>query len=299
MARPLRIELAGGLYHVTSRGDRREAIYRDDQDRADWLAVLGEVCARFNWRCHAYCEMTNHYHLVAETPDANLSKGMRQLNGVYTQRFNRRHGVVGHLFQGRFKAILVERDTYLLELARYVVLNPVRAQMVSDAAEWPWSSYRAMVGLSPAPAWLETDWILGQFGDERDQCQARYAEFVVEGLGQPSVWEGLRHQVFLGSDRFVQRAAGASRPPEHLREVPRAQRRPLAEPLAFFERTYPDRREAMARAFLAGVYTMREIAEHFGVHYSTVSRAVRGAARDAAPTPSAARSSGRADGTES
>ncbi|GAB4365775.1 MAG: hypothetical protein Kow0060_23250 [Methylohalobius crimeensis] len=114
MASPLRIELAGGLYHVTSRGDRREAVFCGDQDRQEWLTLLGEVCARFNWRCHAYCEMTNHYHFVVETPDANLSKGMRQLNGVYTQRFNRRHGLVGHLFQGRYKAILVERDAYLL-----------------------------------------------------------------------------------------------------------------------------------------------------------------------------------------
>jgi REP element-mobilizing transposase RayT len=114
MSRPLRIELAGGLYHVTSRGDRREAIYRDQQGRTDWLAVLGEVCGRFDWRCHAYCEMTNHYHFVVETPQANLSKGMRQLNGVYTQQFNRRHGLVGHLFQGRFKGILVERDSYPL-----------------------------------------------------------------------------------------------------------------------------------------------------------------------------------------
>jgi len=103
MARPLRLELAGGLYHVTSRGDRREAIYRDDEDREAWLSVLGEVCSRFNWRVHAYCEMTNHYHFVVETPEANLSQGMRQLNGVYTQRFNRRQGLVGHLFQGRFK----------------------------------------------------------------------------------------------------------------------------------------------------------------------------------------------------
>jgi REP element-mobilizing transposase RayT len=105
MARPLRIELAGGLYNVTSRGDRREAIYRDDEDRATWLAVFAEVCARFNWRCHAYCQMTNHYHVVVETAEGNLSKGMRQLNGVFTQRVNRRHGLVGHLFQGRFKGI--------------------------------------------------------------------------------------------------------------------------------------------------------------------------------------------------
>ncbi len=275
MSRPLRIELAGGLYHVTSRGDRREAIYRDDQDRMEWLAVLGDVCSRFNWRCHAYCEMTNHYHFVVETPDANLSKGMRQLNGVYTQRVNRRHGLVGHLFQGRFKAILVERDAYLLELARYVVLNPVRAAMVAEATAWPWSSYRAMVGQAPAPTWLETDWLLGQFGRERSRARDGYAAFIRQGVGQPSVWQGLRHQVFLGSEAFAQRHCVASRPPESLREVPRAQRRPLAKPLADFARRYPERREAMARAFHSGVYSMQEIADYFGVHYSTVSRAVR------------------------
>jgi len=274
MSRPLRLELAGGLYHVTSRGDRRETIYRDDQDRTDWLAVLGSVCARFHWRCHVYCEMTNHYHCVVETPDANLSKGMRQLNGVYTQSINRRHRLVGHLFQGRFKAILVERDAYLLELARYVVLNPVRAAMVSQAGDWPWSSYRAMVGQEPAPAWLETDWVLGQFARERAQAQVRYAEFVRQGVGQPRVWEGLRHQVFLGSESFVQRHCVPSNPLDRLREVPRAQRRPFAKPLAEFARRYPTRREAMARAFQTGVYSMQEIADYFGVHYSTVSRAV-------------------------
>ncbi len=204
MSRPLRIELAGGLYHVTSRGDRREDIYRGNQDREDWLSLLGEVCARFNWRCHAYCEMSNHYHIVVETPDANLSKGMRQLNGVFTQQFNRRHALVGHLFQGRFKGILVERDSYLLALSRYVVLNPVRAGMVADVSEWPWSSYGAMVGLEPAPGWLETDWLLGQFGLDRGMARAGYASFVAEGLGVPSVWKGLRHQVFLGSEAFVE-----------------------------------------------------------------------------------------------
>jgi len=276
MARPLRIELAGGLYHVTSRGDRREAIYRDDEDRSVWLTVLGEVCRRFNWRCHAYCEMTNHFHIVVETPEANLSKGMRQLNGVYTQATNRRHGLVGHLFQGRFKAILVERDAYLLELARYVVLNPVRAGIVQQAGDWPWSSYRAVVGQEVAPAWLETDWLLGQFGAERARAQAGYADFVRQGIDEPSVWDGLRHQVFLGSEGFIERHRGAaSEPLERLREVPRAQRRPLAKPLVEFARRYRDRREAMARAFQTGVYTMQEIADFFDVHYSTVSRAVR------------------------
>ena len=275
LSRPLRIELAGGLYHVTSRGDRREVIYRDDQDRTDWLRVLGEVCSRFNWRCHVYCEMTNHYHFVVETPDANLSKGMRQLNGVYTQASNRRHGLVGHLFQGRFKAILVERDAYLLELARYVVLNPVRAGMVPEAGDWPWSSYRSMVGQDSAPAWLETDWVLGQFSQERSLAQVGYAAFIRQGIGQPSIWEGLRHQIFLGGEAFVERHGGESKPLARLREVPRAQRRALAVSLADLAHRYPIRHEAMARAFLSGAYSMQEIADYFGVHYATVSRAVR------------------------
>ncbi len=156
MSRPLRIELSGGVYHVTSRGDGREDIFWDDADREAWLALLGEVCERFNWRCHAWCQMTNHYHLVIETPEGNLSQGMRQLNGVYTQSFNRRHRRVGHVFQGRYKAILVEKDSYLLELARYVVLNPVRAGMVRDAEDWPWSSHPAMLGRIATPSWLET-----------------------------------------------------------------------------------------------------------------------------------------------
>lgn len=275
MARPLRIELAGGLYHVTSRGDRREEIYRDDQDRMAWNQLLGEVCERFNWRVHAYCQMTNHYHVVVETPEGNLSKGMRHLNGVYTQRFNRRHDLVGHLFQGRFKGIVVERDAYLLELSRYVVLNPVRAGMVTDAAKWTWSSYRAMLGQDAEPPhWLETDWILGQFSGSRPTARTQYAAFVAEGIGKARIWGNLRYQVFLGTDDFIERCVGKVSGSDEVREVPRAQRRPLAKPLSWYQRNYSGS-EAMARAFKAGVYTMQEIAEHFGVHYSTVSRAVR------------------------
>jgi len=146
MARPLRLEFRGALYHVTSRGEGREDIYVDDADREEWLDVPGEVCGRFNWMVHAYCLMTNHYHVLLETPDGNLSRGMRQLNGVYTQRFNRAHARVGHVFQGRYKAVIVQKDAYLMELARYIVLNPVRARMVRSAREWRWSSYRATAG---------------------------------------------------------------------------------------------------------------------------------------------------------
>jgi hypothetical protein len=163
------------------------------------------------------------------------------------QTTNRRHGLVGHRFQGRFKAILVEQDAHLLELARYVVLNPVRAAMVPEAGDWPWSSYRAMVRQEPAPAWLESDWVLGQFARERSAAQAGYAAFVRQGVEQPSLWQALRHQVFLGSEAFVQRHCVPSKPAEPLREVPPAQRRSLAKPLADFALRYPVRRQAIAR----------------------------------------------------
>lgn len=276
MTRPLRIELSGGLYHVTSRGDRREDIYFSDSDREAWLTLFGEVCKRFNWICHAYCLMTNHYHVVVETPEGNLAQGMRQLNGVYTQWVNRTHRRIGHVFQGRYKAILVEKDAYLLELARYVVLNPVRAGMVSDAEGWSWSSYQAMVGATPAPPWLQTDWILGQFSRQRDRARLGYRDFVRTGVGLPSIWDKLEGQIFLGGEAFIQHARSSISPDQSLDEIPRAQRRPLAKPLAHYQAEFADDpHTGMALAYLSGGYPMKTIAEAFGVHYTTVSRAVR------------------------
>ena len=182
MARPLRLEFPGAVYHVTSRGNARQRIFFGDADRELFLDTLAHVISRYGWLCHAYCLMDNHYHLLVETPRANLSLGMRQLNGIYTQTFNRRHHRAGHLFQGRFKAILVEKESYLLELCRYIVLNPVRVKSTVAAQAWKWSSYRATAGLSAAPELLTTDWLLGQFGGSRATAQQRYREFVKEGL---------------------------------------------------------------------------------------------------------------------
>ncbi len=275
MARPLRIEFPGALYHLTARGDGREDICLDDEDREQFLALLGGACERFNWRCYAYCLMSNHYHLVIETPDGNLARGMRQLNGVYTQRFNLRHERVGHVFQGRYKAILVERDSYLLELCRYVVLNPLRTGMVRHAGQWRWSSYRETAGQRPGPPWLAVSWVLGQFGRGRDPAIARYKAFVRQGTSQCSPWEeGLRQQIYLGDEAFVIRMQAGLEEAD-LDEVPRAQRRPPALPLAEYARRYPERRVAMAAAYRSGDYTLKAIAGHFGVHYSTVSRALR------------------------
>ena len=276
MARPLRIELASGLYHVTSRGNRREDIYLDDDDRRLWLTVFAEVCDRYHWHCHGWCQMTNHYHIIVETIDANLSQGMRHLNGVYTQRHNRRHKRVGHVYQGRYKGILVEREAYLLELSRYVVLNPVRAAMVNDPQDWPWSSYHATIGVPCAPfEWLTTDWILKQFSADRTTATLRYIDFVREGIGLPSIWSELKDELYLGSNHFVQKMAEHIEDSIPLKEIPRAQRRSLAKPLEFYENTEDNRTNAMACAYLSGQYTMKEIALHFNVHYSSVSRAVR------------------------
>ncbi len=274
MARPLRLEFSGALYHLTSRGDRREDIFLSDDDRRDWLEVLGIVCARFNWVVHAFCQMTNHYHLLLETVDGNLSRGMRQLNGVYTQHFNRRHGLVGHLFQGRYKAILVQKETYLLELARYVVLNPLRANMVKSLDEWRWSSYPYTTGQQASPAWLDTDWLLGQFGPDRSKALQGYRRFVMAGRGLPSTMQETRHQLLLGDDAFVERH-WQTKNPEALREMSKAHRRSVALSLDEYRMRHPDRDEAMASAYLSGAYTMAQIGQHFGVHYMTVSRAVR------------------------
>ena len=183
MGRPLRLEYTGALYHVISRGDRQEDIYETEDDRLLFLVIFGEVCKSYNWICHGYCLMTNHYHLLIETPDANLSQGMRQLNGVYSQKFNRIHKRVGHVFQGRYKAIMVEKESYLLELTRYIVLNPVRAKMVYFAQEWEWSSYRAMIGQSTLPFWLHTDWVLSAFNPTKGRAIEAYKKFVSEGKG--------------------------------------------------------------------------------------------------------------------
>ena len=290
MARPLRLEFAHALYHVTSRGDRREDIYHDDAARQAWLGVLAQVCKRFNWTVHAYCLMSNHYHLLVETPDANLSAGMRQLNGVYTQLTNRAHGRVGHVFQGRFKAIVVDKDNYLLELARYVVLNPVRAGMVQDPGQWPWSSYSAMLapGWMPGADWLATDKLLAYFAPDqpsfdREQAQQRYINHVRGGIGLPSVWDDLSGQVYLGDEKFANKmSAMAEQSPQGARagrsrlEIPHAQRRPVRLPLQAYAAQHPDNRNAAIQAaFATGNYTMAQLAEHFGLHYTSVSRIVK------------------------
>lgn len=279
MARPLRIEYAEAVYHVTSRGNARRSIFKEDKDRWMLLDILEEVNDRYHWFCHAYCLMSNHYHLVIETPDGNLSKGMRQLNGIYTMRFNRRHGSVGHIFQGRYKAILVQKESHLLEVCRYVVLNPLRAKVVEAPERWRWSSYRATAGIERAHPCLTADWILGQFGSKRRTAEKRYRAFVTDGIRGHRIWDDVKGQSILGDEDFVSRLIDYVRGYEEVKEIPKVQRylnRPnLTE---IFKNARGEKRKrdrGIAEAVKRWGYSEREVGDYLTLHYSTVSRLIR------------------------
>ena len=206
MARPLRIEYPGAYYHVTSRGNERKAIFRDDQDREKFLDLLERAVEEFHLWLHCYVLMSNHYHLLLETPKGGLNRALRYLNGVYTQTFNRRHNRVGHLFQGRYKAILVDKESYLLELSRYVHLNPWRLKKSQDPFAYRWSSLAAYVSRVAAPKWLTTTEVLSYFGSKGKRG---YKEFVADRMqtGVKTPWDEVKGQALIGSDEFVEEVA--------------------------------------------------------------------------------------------
>ena len=283
MTRPLRIEYAGAVYHITSRGNEKKAVFKDDHDRICFLNSLQHVNKRYNWICHAYCLMDNHYHLLIETPDGNLSFGMRQLNGVYTQLFNKRHQRAGHLFQGRYKAILIQKDSHLLEVCRYVVLNPVRARMVEKPEEWKWSSYRATAGGETPATCLTIDWVLGQFSRKRSKAEQEYRQFVKWGIGKETIWREVKGQSILGEDDFVEGLIPHISKHQDIPEIPKSHRyvnRPDLKKI-FTEKVVADKRKRDAKivdAVQKYGYTQQQIAAHLDMHYSTISNLVRGKA---------------------
>ena len=225
MARPVRIEYPGAVYHITSRGNERKDIFRADSDREAFLAFLGKVVERFGWRLSAWVLMSNHFHLVIQTPEPNLSRGMHWLNGSYAGWFNHGHKRWGHLFGSRFKAFLVEEERYLAEVLRYVVLNPVRAKMVERPDQYRWSSYRPTAGLDQAPDWLDMDAALSPFGPATEGAAESYRAFVDEAIGSSeSLWDKLINGIYLGSETWARsmRRLLASKP--RSREHPRQQR---------------------------------------------------------------------------
>lgn len=278
----MRIEFPGAIYHVTARGDRREPIFEDDEDRLALLEVVAQAMSRFDAEMVAYCLMGNHYHFVLGTRQANLSRLMRHINGVYTQRCNRRLGKTGHLFQGRFKAILVDRETYLLELCRYVELNPVRAGLVATASDWEWSSYLHHVEQKPRLPWLDTAslqaYFLGRPADtiaDRKRAAKQYEKFVSAGADAQFWGTHLRQQIFLGDEEFVERMQSLA-PPEKLsdREVSSTHRREVSS-LRDWLSDNRSREEGAFNAYTQGGFKLREIADELGVAVSTVSLMVK------------------------
>jgi len=279
MARPLRLEFPGAIYHVTSRGNARQKIYVDDNDRLLFLSNLDSVVERYNWICHAYCLMNNHYHLLIETPDSNLSIGMRQLNGIYTQGFNRRHKEVGHLLQGRFKAILVDKDNYLLELCRYIVLNPIRAGFVNKLSEYKWSSYKSTAGTTKSPNFLTTGWILSHFDRDEDNAKRKYRKFVREGRVKEGPWDQLMGQIILGDDKYLEKIESLLKKSRYIKEIPREQRymnRPRLDKIFNGKevKTKKERNRRIRYAHIKYGYKLSEIGRVLGLHYATVSRIV-------------------------
>ncbi len=286
MARPLRIEYPGAYYHVTARGNERRAIFRDDHDRERFLTYLETAVVRYNAAIHAYCLMDNHYHLLMSTPSGNLSQIMRHINGAYTVYFNKRHDRIGHLFQGRYKAILVDADEYAGELSRYIHLNPVRAKIADRPEDYRWTSYAACIGRKTAPRWLTTDWLLRHFGRKPADARKTYRGFVEAkiGGGEGSPLDETFASSILGRPEFIDEIrekflSGAKKN----RSVPAVAALKKISPgeiagqvrAVFVEEPALAKKIALYLSHRYSGATLMEIGRHFGIGDSAVSQASR------------------------
>tara|TARA_R110002126_G_scaffold291591_1_gene453999 strand:+ start:1846 stop:2811 length:966 start_codon:yes stop_codon:yes gene_type:complete len=295
MARPQRIEFENAYYHVMNRGAGRENIFHDDIDRKNFLSVIDEAHKQFGLEVHAYCLMDNHYHLLIKTPRANLSRIMRHINGVYTQRYNRRQKTDGALFRGRYKAILVDSDAYLLHLSKYIHLNPVSAHLVETLEEYTWSSYRVYIGQCTPPSWLYQSEVYGQVGNASNQAEAYRLFMNNQEISQPlfEFYSKQRLVPVLGDEVFINKlkltdvAAETSRRDRVTQTLPIT--RILAEVADAFDvqvnslleskkgrgQQNTPRKVAMYIAQKHGDHRLKEIAEVFGLaHYGGVSSAI-------------------------
>ena len=269
MARPLRIQFPGAIYHVIARGNARQPIYLADADFRLWLRLLWRVADRLDWTIRAYCLMPNHYHLLMQTRTATLSRGMRDLNGAYAEAFNARHKRVGHLLQGRYKSILLQDAARAVTLSRYIALNPVEAGLAATPDGWPWSSYAATIGLVRRPRRLDATAVLAAFASGGDDGREAYARFVHEGTGRAASALSGRVPTIAGDDMFVASVLEPRQPVSA--EVPRVER--AHPPLAVFS-ARSSRDEAIRAAWASGLYPQTEIARHFRLHYTTVNRII-------------------------
>lgn len=300
MARPWRIEYEGAFYHLLSRGNEKRDIFIDDDDRHMFLDTLGEMAERFEMDIFAYALMDNHYHLLARTNLANLTKAMHWFGVTYTTRFNYRHNRSGHLFQGRYKSILVQNDAYMMQLSCYIHRNPLRGGFVKRLADYSWSSYRAYAYGKQAPAWLSTDLILVQFAGEGEEQHRLYREKVQRySKEEKQLWEDFRHGCFLGSKKFVAQIRKGHLPEKPHNEIPgQKQSADRIDPLIILQKGAKmlncdlkrisktgrlsgfekDQRDALIYLiWKTGRLTNARIGEFFGLTYSAVSHSVKSA----------------------
>ena len=270
MARPLRPEYAGAVYYVSSVGNRGQSVFQNSGDGNAWIEILEGVCGRFGCRCFGYCLMSDGYHLVIETPKSNLSKAIRQLNGVYTQRSNKLHDTDGHVFRGRYKSIVVEKEKYLLPLMAHIFLLPLRAGFVKHPNQFKWSSCRYLYGKDEAPEYIDLGWFSEGFSSDTDS----FDEFLEENHSRDVISE-TRKQIYLGDDEFIELVQEKTKKGLHSKDIPRYQvTKPVSSVLNGLERSGHSRDEAIARTYLTGDYTLREVADAVSVHYSVVSKIV-------------------------
>jgi REP element-mobilizing transposase RayT len=290
MGRPLRIEFAGAQYHVTSRGNERRDVFKNQRDREQFLSYLESAVFRYGAVIHAYCLMNNHYHLLLETPSGNLSQIMQHINGAYTNYFNVKRKRFGHLFQGRYKAILIEADAYAQELSRYIHLNPVRAGMVSRPEAYKWSSYLDYIGERKSPEWMKTAFILDYFGKDKDACK-KYQRFVEDLIEHEyaSPLEGATAATILGGAEFVAeitaRHLDGKQPDRDLPAVRKLSARPSMDAIIEVAQNLSggSRLSAKAGIYLCHKYSgakLKEIGERFGIGESAVSQASRRLAQE-------------------
>lgn len=279
MTRPLRVEYSGALYHVIARGNAKQKIFLDEKDRGAFLDWLEDMTRTHNVLCYAYCLMDNHYHLLIETIDANLSRAMRDLNGNYSRWFNVRHKKVGHLFQGRYKAFVVEKEGYLLEIARYIVLNPVRSHKVKYPGQWKWSSYNATVGKRKIPKFLTVDFLLSIFSKKKEQSRQQYVQFVKEGINAKDPHKNARNGFLIGDQQFVDWIWDKTNGSEEIREYARNERivgRFSLKEIFRNIKTKQQRDNAIIFARMRCGYLSTEIARYIGLKPSVVGRISRG-----------------------
>jgi len=276
MTRPLRIQYPGALYHITSRGNGGCNIFLDDSDRIEFFYYLQNAVKKHNIICHAYCLMGNHFHLLLETPEGNISDAMRDLLSNYSMKLNERYGRKGHLFQSRYFSSLIEKEVYFLEAARYIVNNPVKDGFVDHPSKWNWSSYLATAGATVAPEWLHTNFTLSLFSDKKDTAQKAYSDFVVQKCIDIYLHEDMSGSV-LGTKQFkdwiYEEIDVDLKTSEHTNDEVYIGR-PMLKDFFLKCRNRRDRNASMIVAHKLGGYSISEIARYLNMHRTSVSRLV-------------------------